>query len=417
MDSRGFAASVVAVAAPAQHGTARNIYSVVRQNTPCVCTRKRRANARQSPAPFHVTCSHATRARGGRLHMLLLVVGLLHQVPQDGPGLVVVAPSEEVVVVQVVVEEVDLLALLEAGVLRDQVAVGGPKVAVEAGTPRHPPLGLVVAVVAGGIEDAWLAVHPAHVSAPEIPVQDARFDGDPFEVVSQVVAELLAQLAELGVAREPDLVHDALVAKELHPVPGPLVGLRGAPDGVVDVEAEEPVLRLLHRGLREVHLRHLGAQLGLAVPPADVQVLHHEEGAHLAVRAVVQHVRHADRVRVVHGLEALCLAGEHLFRTTVAADLDKEFFAVRELQPLEGSPRRGPHATRFHHLTPKIALHPFVNLIVAPAADGGGSSPSRFHADVTIPPFPRCRGDGVERPSCGKSARESFTAGLPSWRA
>eukprot|EP00966_Prymnesium_polylepis_P273272 6312823-Prymnesium_polylepis.2 len=69
-------------------------------------------------------------------------------------------------------------ALVEALVLRDERSVALPEGWPQRRTPAHAPLGLVVAIVDGRVEDARLAVDGGHVAAPKVAVQHRRLDVD-----------------------------------------------------------------------------------------------------------------------------------------------------------------------------------------------------------------------------------------------
>ena len=108
---------------------------------------------------------------GGRASFYIYLLGELHHQPD---GVTVVGATEEVVMVELVVQLVEIGALAEALVLGDQRAVALPKGGWQRGTPAHTPLGLVMPIINSRVEDARHARDRRDVAAPEVAVQDAR---------------------------------------------------------------------------------------------------------------------------------------------------------------------------------------------------------------------------------------------------
>mmetsp|Transcript_29790 Transcript_29790/g.93371 ORF Transcript_29790/g.93371 Transcript_29790/m.93371 type:complete len:295 (-) Transcript_29790:137-1021(-) len=255
--------------------------------------------------------------------------------------------------VELVVRLVQREAALEALVLWDQRAVALPKGGAERRAPAHAPLGLVVAVVDRRVEDAGHPLRGRDVAAPQVAVQHRRLDVQPLEQVQEAVRRVERRLPLLAEAHVGSLTHleaDPLVAEELDPgggaaARGPRVWLRRRADGVVDVEPEPALPRLLGQRLREVHLSHQPAELLLVDAPAHVHVLHDEKRA--AVGAVFEgkHLWHRHRARGAERAEAERLAEEHGLERARAGRLDDQLLLV----PLDGVAREaGPAAAAAH---------------------------------------------------------------------
>ena len=269
--------------------------------------------------------------------------------------------------VELVVELVQRLALAEARVLGDQLAVALPEGRAEAGAPRHAPLGLVVAVVGGRVEDARLALDRRHVAAPQVAVQHRRLHLDALEERAQLVRvheHLGPQLLERRVARRAHLVPDPLLAEEVDPVLAPRVRLGRAAARVCHVEAELALLRLLRRRRCEVHLGHPPAEDLLVGAAAERQEVHDDvrAGAALAV-AKVQHLRDFDRVGGVHRPQAERLAVEHLL-AVLARGLDEEL-PIRRRDPAERGPAAAAQPGALADL-PVVLFNPLLRISLRP---------------------------------------------------
>jgi hypothetical protein len=141
-----------------------------------------------------------------------------------------------------------------------------------------------------------------------------------------------------AVRRAGNLVANAPLAKEGHPVVHPSVRLRRCADRVVNSEAELPFTCLGGERLGQMHLRHRAAKRLGVRPAADVEVLHHDVRA--ARESVVVVVYRWDRqaARSAERLEPEALAQKHLGAILAAASFDEELSPVLERVRLDGCP-------------------------------------------------------------------------------
>merc|ERR1712216_819050 len=95
---------------------------------------------------------------------------------QYAQAFALVPAPEHHVVVQIMVKFVHLGAFFETGRLWDFRVVRLVKRGRKSSAPRHPEVRLVMAVIHRRVEDARLSPHGSYVAAPEVAVQERRFD-------------------------------------------------------------------------------------------------------------------------------------------------------------------------------------------------------------------------------------------------